>query len=35
LAQEREALRGKIKQVDEVLVRVRQLLPAAAPDTQG
>jgi hypothetical protein len=35
LAQEREALRGKIKQIDEVLVRVRQLLPAASSDTQG
>jgi hypothetical protein len=32
LAQEREALRGRIKQVDEVLVRVRQLLPAAPAD---
>jgi hypothetical protein len=29
LAQEREALRARIKQVDEVLVRVRALLPAA------
>jgi hypothetical protein len=32
LAQEREALRARIKQVDEVLVRVRHLLPAAAAD---
>ena len=29
LAQEREALRARIKQLDEVLVRVRALLPAA------
>jgi hypothetical protein len=35
LAQEREALRARIKQVDEVLVRVRPLLPAAPADTQG
>ena len=34
LAQEREALRARIKQVDEVLVRVRQLLPAAPADVQ-
>jgi hypothetical protein len=32
LAQEREALRAKIKQIDEVLVRVRALLPAAPAD---
>ena len=35
LAQEREAIRGRIRQVDEVLVRVRQLLPAAPADDQG
>jgi hypothetical protein len=35
LAQEREALRGRVRQVDEVLVRVRHLLPAASTDTQG
>jgi hypothetical protein len=35
LAQEREALRAKIKQVDEVLVRVRALLPAAPADALG
>src|SRR5262249_51374728 len=35
LAQEREALRAKIKQVDEVLVRVRALLPAAPTDALG
>jgi hypothetical protein len=35
LAQEREALRARIRQVDEVLVRVRHLLPATATDTQG
>jgi hypothetical protein len=36
LAQERESLRARIKQLDEVLVRVRQLLPAAAPaESQG
>jgi|GEM_PF-744760 len=29
LAQEREAMRARIKQVDEVLVRIRQLLPVA------
>ena len=34
LAQEREALRARIKQVDEVLVRVRQLLPAGPADAQ-
>ncbi len=33
LAQEREALRGRIKQIDEILVRVRQLAPAAPSDT--
>jgi uncharacterized membrane-anchored protein YhcB (DUF1043 family) len=32
LAQEREALRARIKQIDEVLVRVRQLAPAAPAD---
>ncbi len=35
LAQEREALRARIKQIDEVLVRARHLLPAAPADTQG
>jgi len=35
LAQEREGLRARIKQLDEVLVRVRQLLPAAPADGQG
>jgi hypothetical protein len=35
LAQERESLRARIKQFDEVLVRVRQLLPAAPTDGQG
>ena len=35
LAQEREAIRARIKQIDEVLVRVRQLAPAAPADTQG
>jgi hypothetical protein len=34
LAQEREAIRARIKQIDEVLVRVRQLAPAAPADTQ-
>jgi len=34
LAQEREAMRARIKQIDEVLVRVRQLAPAAPTDTQ-
>jgi len=34
LAQEREALRARIKQIDEVLVRVRQLAPVAPADTQ-
>jgi hypothetical protein len=33
LAQEREALRARIKQIDEILVRVRQLAPAAPADT--
>jgi hypothetical protein len=33
LARERESLRARIKQIDEVLVRVRQLLPAPAADT--
>jgi hypothetical protein len=32
LNQEREALRARIKQVDEVLVRVRQLAPAGMPE---
>jgi hypothetical protein len=35
LAQERESLRARIKQIDEVLVRVRQLAPVAPADTQG
>ena len=35
LAQEREGLRARIKQLDEVLVRVRQLLPAAPAESQG
>jgi hypothetical protein len=35
LATEREGLRARIKQLDEVLVRVRQLLPAAPADSQG
>jgi hypothetical protein len=34
LNQEREALRARIKQVDEVLVRVRQLAPAGMPEEQ-
>jgi hypothetical protein len=34
LSQDREALRARIKQVDEVLVRVRQLLPAAPGDAE-
>jgi hypothetical protein len=34
LVAEREALRNRIKQVDEVLVRVRQLSPAAPADGQ-
>jgi hypothetical protein len=34
LAAERETLRSRIKQVDEVLVRVRQLAPAAPADGQ-
>jgi GTPase SAR1 family protein len=34
LAHDREALRARIKQVDEVLVRVRQIAPAASPDAQ-
>jgi Dynamin family len=34
LSQEREALRARIKQVDEVLVRVRQLAPAGMPEEQ-
>ena len=33
LGQEREALRARIKQIDEVLVRVRQLAPAGPSDT--
>jgi len=35
LAAEREGLRARIKQLDEVLVRVRQLLPAAPAESQG
>jgi hypothetical protein len=35
LVQEREGLRARIKQLDEVLVRVRQLLPAAPAESQG
>jgi hypothetical protein len=35
LVQEREGLRARIKQLDEVLVRVRPLLPVAPADTQG
>ena len=35
LVQEREGLRARIKQLDEVLVRVRPLLPAAPADTQA
>jgi Dynamin family len=35
LAQEREGLRARIKQLDEVLVRVRQLLPTAPAESQG
>ncbi|HET8684258.1 MAG TPA: dynamin family protein, partial [Micromonosporaceae bacterium] len=35
LQQEREALRARIKQLDEVLVRARQLVPAPAADDQG
>jgi hypothetical protein len=35
LASEREGLRARIKQLDEVLVRVRQLLPAAPAESQG
>ena len=34
LTQEREALRARIKQVDEVLVRVRQIAPTAAAEGQ-
>jgi hypothetical protein len=34
LTQEREVLRARVKQVDEVLVRVRQLAPVAPADTQ-
>jgi hypothetical protein len=33
LVQEREALRARIKGIDEILVRVRQLQPAAPSDT--
>ncbi len=33
LVQEREALRARIKQIDEILVRVRQLQPAGPSDT--
>ena len=35
LQQEREALRARVKQLDEVLVRARQLLPATAADDRG
>ena len=35
LAAEREGLRARIKQLDEVLVRVRQLMPAAPAESQG
>jgi hypothetical protein len=35
LQAERETLRGRVKQVDEVLVKIRQLAPAAPADTQG
>ncbi|HET8657464.1 MAG TPA: dynamin family protein [Micromonosporaceae bacterium] len=35
LQQEREALRARIKQLDEVLVRARQLMPATATDDRG
>jgi hypothetical protein len=35
LGQEREALRARIKQIDEVLVRVRQIAPAAPSEEQG
>jgi hypothetical protein len=35
LAQEREALRARVKQIDEVLVRVRALLPAATAHAEG
>jgi hypothetical protein len=35
LVQEREALRARIKQIDEILVRIRQLAPSAPSDTGG
>jgi hypothetical protein len=35
LNQDREALRARIKQVDEVLVRVRQIAPVAPAEGQG
>jgi hypothetical protein len=35
LQQEREALRARIKQIDEILVRVRQLAPAGPSDAGG
>jgi hypothetical protein len=35
LVQEREALRARIKQIDEILVRVRQLAPAGPSDAGG
>jgi len=35
LVQERETLRARVKQIDEILVRVRQLAPAAPSDTGG
>ena len=35
LQQEREALRARIKQIDEILVRVRQLVPAGPSDAGG
>jgi Dynamin family len=34
LQAEREALRSRVRQVDEVLVKIRQLAPATAKDTQ-
>jgi hypothetical protein len=35
LQQEREAIRAKLKQLDEVIVRVRQLVPAAPSDDRS
>jgi hypothetical protein len=35
LQTERDALRARVKQVDEVLVKIRQLAPVAPTDTQG